>query len=138
MIMTTQLIFSLVIALTLSIIFGLILSRKESRSGFPLFFLLIFLFTLVGGLWVHPFGPVNLGVYWLPMVIVGLVGAVFLFYRAPRRPPHNRKETIEMLERMEKRKELEKITYLTMDLLFWVLLILLFSAIFFYFLKQVT
>jgi len=136
MIVATQVVFSLVIALTLSIIFGLILHKEVPRSGFFIFFLMIFLFTLVGGLWFQPFGPAYWGVFWVPMVIVGLAGAVFFYYRAPRSPQHSRDETIEMLERIQQRKELEKITFLTMDTLFWCVLILLLSAIFFYFLKK--
>ena len=135
MIVATHVIFALVIALTLSIIFGIILHREEPRSGFFLFFLMIFLFTLAGGLWVKPFGPAILGVFWLPMITIGLFGALFLYYRAPRTPPHNREETIEMLERIKKSRQLEKITFLTIDLLFWIMLVLLGAAILLYFLK---
>lgn len=77
MIVATQVVFSLVIALTLSITFGLILHKEVPRSGFLIFFLMIFLFTLVGGLWFQPFGPAHWGGVWVPMV-VGLAGAPLL------------------------------------------------------------
>jgi hypothetical protein len=137
MVVATQVIFSLVIALTLSIIFGVFLQKEVPRTGFLFFFLIIFLFTLVGGLWFQPFGPAYWGIFWVPMVIVGLAGAVFLYYRAPRPPrPQSRRETIEMLREMEQRKKMEKMTYLSMDMLFWFVLILLISAIALYFLKE--
>ena len=136
MVVATQVIFSLVIALTLSFIFGIFLRKEVPRSGFFVFFLMIFLFSLVGGLWFQPLGPSSWGVFWVPMVIIGLAGSVFMYYRAPRPPPRNRKETIEMLEEIEKRKEMEKLTYLTMDMLFWVILILLLASILFYFIRQ--
>lgn len=135
MVVATEVIFSLVIALTLSIIFGFILHREAPRTGFFLFYLLLFLFTLTGGLWGRQFGPVIQGAFWLPMVIVGFIGGVFLYYRAPRPPPHNRRETIEMLDRVEEQKKVEKLAFLTMDVLFWIILVLLLTAIIAYYIK---
>ena len=136
MVIATEVIFSLVIALTLSIMFGFVLHREVPRKGFLFFFLIMFLFTLAGGLWGKPFGPVMLGVFWMPMLIVGLIGGIILYYRAPRPPPHNRRETIELLERTEERKKMEKMAYLAMDLLLSVIIALLIIAIIVYYIRE--
>ncbi len=136
MVIATEVIFSLVIALMLSIIFGLVLHREVPRRGFLYFFLIMFLFTLAGGLWGKPFGPVMLGAFWVPMLLVGIIGGIILYYRAPRPPPHNREETIEMLDRIEARKQMEKMAFLTMDLLFWAIVILLLIAILAYYIRK--
>lgn len=137
MIIATEVIFSLVIALTLSIILGLILHREVPRSGFFLFFLIIFLFTITGGLWGKSFGPASMGVFWLPMLLMGLIGGIYLYLRAPRPPPHNRRETIEMLDREQKRREVEKVAFFTMDVMSWIILAFLVMAIITYFIKEV-
>lgn len=136
MVVETHFIFALVIALSLSCIFAFFLHRQMPRTGFFLFFLIIFLFTLVGGLWIKPFGPVGFGVFWLPMLLAGLLGAIFLYYRAPRPPPRNRTETIDLLEKERQRQEMERMTFLTIDLLFWIIFVLLTGAIVLYFIKE--
>lgn len=135
MVVATQVVFSLVLALTLSVMFSFFLRREGPRTGFVFFFLMLFLMTLAGALWVKPFGPSHFGIFWVPIVLVAIFGGLFLYYSAPRRPPHNREETIELLQRVEKRKQLEEITYITIDLLFWVIVILLVSAIVFHFFR---
>lgn len=136
MIIATEVLFACVIALALSIIFGFMLHREIPRSGFFLFFLTVLLFTIAGGLWGRRFGPVSLGVFWLPMVMAGLIGAVFLFYRAPKSLPHNRKETLELLDQVERNRKMRRATYLTMDLTFWIILVLLVMVILAYFIKE--
>jgi len=135
MVVATQVVFSLVLALTLTVIFSFFLRREGPRTGSFFFFLMLFLITLAGGLWVKPFGPSHFGIFWVPIILVAFFGGLFLYYSAPRRPPHNREETIELMQRVEKRKQLEQITYITIDLLFWVIVILLISAIVFHFFR---
>lgn len=129
MIIATELFLALAIAFTLSLLFSWLLKRRGPRSGFPVFFLAIFLITLAGGLWLRPFGPLGLGIYWLPFIVVGTVGSILLFLAAPRRPPANRKETIDMLNRIEQEKELEQLAYLSFNLVMRVLLVLLLVAV---------
>ena len=129
MIVATELFLSLAIAFTLSLVFSWLLKRAGPRNGFAVFFLAIFLITLAGGLWLRPFGPLILGIYLLPFIIVGVAGSVLLFLAAPKRPPVNRKETIQMLERIEQEKELEHLAYLSFNLVMRVLLVLLTAAV---------
>lgn len=129
MIIGTELFIALAIAFALSLLFSWLLKRGGPRSGFPVFFLVIFLITLAGGLWLRPFGPLGLGVYWLPFIVVGIAGSLLLFLAAPRRPPVNRKQTIEMLDRVEQEKELERLAYLSFNVVIRVLLIILVIAV---------
>lgn len=129
MIVATELFLALAIAFILSLLFSWLLKRGGPRSGFPVFFLAIFLITLAGGLWLRPFGPFGLGIYWLPFIVVGIAGSILLFLAAPRRPPANRKETIEMLDRIEQEKEIEQLAYLSFNLVMRVLLVLLVVAV---------
>ena len=129
MVVETEIIFALILALGISAITSLALRREGPRTGFFLLFVTIFLITLAGGLWLSPSGPYTSGVYWLPFVVIGILGSYILYLRAPRKPPHNREETLETLDQMEKAKKFEKLTYMTFDLLFWVIFVFLLVVI---------
>ena len=117
MIIATEVIFALIIALSISII---ALRREGPRTGFFMLFVTIFLITLAGGLWLVPAGPYTRGLFWLPFIVVGALGSYILYLKAPRKPPQCREETLETLDRIAKSKQLEKLTYLTFDLFFWI------------------
>ena len=136
MIVATEIIFALATALVISVIIGMALRRQGPRTGFMLMFITIFLITLAGGIWLTPAGPYVRGFYWLPFLVVGGLGSYILFLRAPRNPPHSRKETIETLDRIAKSKQLEKLTYMTFDLFFWILLIFLLAVILLYYSRR--
>ena len=129
MVVETEIVFALILALVISTFISLALRREGPRTGFFLLFLTIFLITLAGGLWLSPSGPYTRGVYWLPFVVIGALGSYILYLRAPRKPPQNREQTIEILERIEKAKQLEKLTYVTFDLFFWVIIFFLLVVI---------
>jgi hypothetical protein len=102
MIKATEIIFALIISLSISIIISMILRREGPRTGFFLLFVTVFLITLAGGLWLSPAGPYTRGLYWLPFIVVGGLGSYILYLRAPRKPPHNREETIKTLKAIGK------------------------------------
>jgi hypothetical protein len=129
MIIETEIIFALVVALAISVIISIALRREGPRTGFFLLFVTIFLITLAGGLWLAPSGPYTRGLFWLPFIVIGGLGSYILYLRAPRKPPHSRAETIETLDRIEKVKQLEKLTYMTFDLLFWIFIVFLLVVI---------
>jgi hypothetical protein len=137
MIKATEIVFALIISLSISIIFSIALRREGPRTGFFLLFVTVFLITLTGGLWLSPAGPYTRGVYWLPFIVVGGLGSYILYLRAPRNPPHTREETIRTLNRIAKSKELEKLTYLTFDLFFWIILVILIAAILFHYFRVI-
>ncbi len=48
-------------------------------------FLILFLFTWMGGVWVGPYGPELMGVTWVPFLFFGLVMALIIAAAAPPR-----------------------------------------------------
>lgn len=137
MVIATEVIFALIIAISISIIISMALRRQGPRKGFFLLFVTIFLITLAGGLWLSPAGPYGRGIYWLPFIVVGGLGSYILYLRAPRKPPYGRKETLETLDRIAESKQLEKLTYLTLDLFFWVILVFLLAVILIHYVRKI-
>jgi len=129
MVVAAGFITALIIAGTLSHLFAKTLRRRGRRKGFFWFFLIIFMITWAGGVWLVPFGPELLGIHWLSFILVGLVGAIVISYVAKRRYPRNRHETIDLLENIEEGRELEQMTYLSLNILFWVVLFILLAAV---------
>jgi len=137
MIIATEVVFALIVSLAISFIISVALRREGPRTGFFLLFVTVFLITLAGGLWLSPAGPYTRGLFWLPFIVVGGLGSYILYLRAPRKPPHNREETIETLDRIAKSKQLEKLTYLTFDVFFWIFLVFLMAAILFHYIRRI-
>jgi hypothetical protein len=121
--------FALIIALVLSGLFALVTRRGFQRPGFLWLYLIVFLATWAGGVWVKPFGPTLGEIHLLPFVLAGLIFVLFLAISSPGQPPKNRHETIDMLERIEQEKKLGQYTYITLSLFFWILLFTLLAAI---------
>lgn len=138
MIALTELLLTLAIALILSGLFSWLLRRGRPRYGFPIFFAMIFLITLAGGLWLRPFGPLHWGVYWLPFMVIGIIGTVLLCLAAPKRPPANRDETIDLLERIRREEELETSAYLSFNVVMRVLLFLLLFSVLLAYLRRLV
>ena len=128
----TDFLVSLVVALILGALVVWGARRSGPFNGVLWLFLLILLATWAGGIWLRPFGPVILGVHGLTFVIAGVVVVLLLsisrgyrFHRGPR----GRHETLDMLERMEEDKARKRATYLSLGVMFWVLLAALASVI---------
>lgn len=125
----TEFLVSLVIAVLLTGLFMLVTRGDRRRTGLIWLFLIIFLATWAGGTWLRPFGPSLWGVTWLAFLLVGLVIVLVLFIVIPRQAPRGRRETLDMLDRIEQEKELEQVTYVTLSIFLWVLLFVLVMAI---------
>jgi uncharacterized membrane protein YhaH (DUF805 family) len=125
----TEFAIALVVAFILSIGFRLAISKRSRRQGFWWLFLLIFVATWAGGIWLRPFGPSIGGVRWIQFLVSGLifVGMIALF--VPGRPPNGRRETLEKLAQIRQGKVMEEATYFTLGIIFWLLLIILVIAI---------
>ena len=116
-----ELIFALLIALTLSAIF--VGSRRfESWPGLVVFFFIVFLAAWAGGIWLTPVGRPFWGVYWAPFLIAGLIFALVLAASSPPRLPRYRGEA---LRQAEKEKNVEAAA----GMLLWVLMAVLVVAI---------
>jgi hypothetical protein len=57
--------------------------------------------------------------------VVVLLFALF----APLKAPRGRHETIDQLQEIARQKELQKVTYMTLGIVFWVVLVILIAAI---------
>ncbi len=113
---------ALIVALALLAIFGLGWRRYGPWESFLVFFVIIFLAAWAGGLWIGPVGPVFYGVYWLPFLLFGLLFALLLAASGPERRPRNRQET-------EARVRDEDVLEVTIDVFFWVLIMMLVLAV---------
>jgi hypothetical protein len=120
---------ALIITFVLTGIYMLVTWGVGPRTGLIWLFLIIFLLTWAGGIWFKPFGPTLGGSYWLVFLLTGLVAVLLLIIVTPRKAPRGRRGTLHMLERIEKEKELENMTYITLSLFFWILLCILVLAI---------
>lgn len=118
-----DLLFALVIAVLLTGLFGLLFRRMTMGSGILLFFLVLFLTSWAGGVWLTPFGPPLFGVSWLSFLFIGLFVALLLIALIPPvRPPQT-------LEEARVQAETEAETAFIVDVFFWILLIGLLVAI---------
>ena len=120
---------SLVVALVLCVIFALVSRRKARRTGFVWFFLFVLMATWAGGVWIRPFGPAWGDVRWLQFLVIGLLVVLMFALFAPLRPPRGRHETLDQLDEIAQQKELAKVTYITLGIVFWVILIIFILAI---------
>jgi len=111
-----DLVFVLFLALILTLIFAVGFRRQSWGGGLILFFLVLFLATWAGGVWITPFGPVWWGISWLPFIFVGLVIALLL--TATMRPDRIRPREGGGVD-MKPRAEVESLAAL--DAFFWVL-----------------
>lgn len=120
---------SLVVALVLCIIFALVTGSRGRRTGFVWFFLFVLMATWAGGVWIRPFGPAWGDIRWLQFLVVGLLVVLMFALFAPLKPPRGRHETLDQLEEIAQQKELTKVAYITLSIVFWVILVILIVAI---------
>jgi hypothetical protein len=119
-----HLVFALFIAILLSAIFAVGFRRKGPWESLVLFFLLLFLISWAGGVWLAPMGPPLWGGYWLPFLLVGVIMALLLAALAP--PP--RESSVELVE--EGKETAERRAVLTgLGVFFWILVAALVVAI---------
>lgn len=112
-----DLLFALVIAILLTALFGLLFRRMAMGTGLLLFFLVLFLASWAGGVWLTPFGPPLFGVSWLSFLFIGLFVALILTALIPPvRPPRT-------LEEARVQAETEAETTFIIDIFFWILLL---------------
>jgi hypothetical protein len=117
-----HLIFALCIALILSAVFAWGLRQKGPWASFVAFFLLIFLASWAGGVWLQPMGPFLWGYQWVPFLLVGLIFALFL-----AAIPVSPESSVDLVSR--KKEEEEKRAVLSAFGVFWILIIALIVAI---------
>ena len=124
-----EFVISLGIALVLSIGFVLATRNRGRRQGFWWLFLLVFVATWAGGIWLRPVWPSIAGVRWVQFLISGLIVVGLMWLFIPGRPPHGRRETLDKLVQFRQGKLLEQATYVTLGTLFWMILVIFMVAI---------
>jgi len=120
---------SLTVALLVCVVFALITRSDVKRTGFGWFLLLVLLATWAGGVWLRPFGPVWGDIRWLQFLIAGLLVLLLFALFAPLKAPQGRHETIDQLQKIARQKEVQKVTYMTLGVVFWVVLVILIAAV---------
>ena len=120
---------SLTVALLVCVVFALITRSNVRRTGFGWFLLFVVLATWAGGVWLRPFGPRWGDIRWLQFLIAGLLVLLLFALFAPFKAPRGRHETIEQLQEIARQKEVQKVTYVTLGIVFWVVLMILIAAI---------
>jgi hypothetical protein len=120
---------ALIVAVSVSALFVLFTKRRGRRTGLIWLFLIVFLATWSGGVWIKPIGPSLWGIHWLGFFLVGIMVGLIMAVFSYQKPPMGRHETLAMLERMEERERLREATYITLSLFVWVLLIALIVAV---------
>lgn len=119
-----DLLLALVVALVVSSIFAFGFRRRGLWPRFWLFFLVVFLFTWAGGIWLHPIGPTIKGVFWIPFLLIALLIALFLAAAVPR--SHIQSRTSESPD-LKKARRSEVNAFL--GVFFWILVMILIAAI---------
>ena len=119
-----DLLLALVAALIVSSVFAFGFRRRGLWPRFWLLFLVIFLFTWAGGIWIHPIGPTIKGVFWIPFLIIALLIALFLAAAIP--PSYIPSRTSESRDLKEARRS-EVNAFL--GVFFWILTMILIAAI---------
>ncbi|MFP4378495.1 MAG: hypothetical protein ACLFP4_15735 [Spirochaetales bacterium] len=107
---------AILLGVLFAVLFGVSFGRTSGAPGFFFVFLLLFLFAWAGGLWLEPFGPALLGIYWLPGLIVTVLIFLLLAALATSRPPET---TAEAKAELEARQT----TAAALGIFFWVLII---------------
>ncbi len=115
-----QFLAALLNAFVWSLLFAWIVGKRGSGIGFFSYFVMVFVLTWAGGLWLKPFGPPVLGVHWVPFAVLGFVIALFIATFTRREPPKSRKETLEMLDEIAHERTLERIARSYVNVFFWV------------------
>lgn len=124
----TELIIAFIVAVFFSVllVFALGWERPDRKGVIPTIlylFILIFLFTWAGGIWLTPMGPATWNISWLPFFIVGFIITLMLITLIPPRW-RRRRSTIEVVEKKEDER-IERETAKALNIFFWVLLIIL-------------
>jgi hypothetical protein len=120
---------SLVVTLVLCVIFAGVTRSNRRRTGFVWFFLFVLMATWAGGVWIRPFGPAWGDIRWLQFLVVGLLVVLMFALIAPLKPPGGRRDTLDQLEEIARQKEFANVTYITLGIVFWVILAILLIAV---------
>lgn len=110
--------FALLMAGIFTLIFAVAFRRPGPWSSVLAFFLVIFLASWAGRLWISPTGPAFLGIFWLPVLLVALLVGLLLASVGPQRPRH-----VETISEAEAKARQWDAVLRAFNAFFWALLI---------------
>lgn len=113
-----QLVFTLLMALVFTLVFAVGLRRTGPWSNVLAFFAVVFLAAWAGGLWISPAGPVFMGIYWLPIVLIPFLVGLLLAAVPPQPPRH-----VETISEAEEQAQQHRAAVRVFDAFFWMLLV---------------
>jgi hypothetical protein len=113
----TGLLFALAIACLFTLVFAIGFRRQGWGIGLMLFFLILFLATWSGGLWLTPIGPLWRGIHWLSFLLVGIITALMLVALTP----DGRSTRTAADPKRETAAEAQPL--LAIDVFFWILIV---------------
>jgi len=126
-----EFVIAFLMAAVLGAVFALVTRRKGRQTGFFWFFLIVFITTWAGGIWIQPLAVISKEIKWWPFIIVGLPFALLLAAFGQRTLPERRLKTLDKLDEMTSGKALEELTYAILKGSFWFVLAIMFIAILF-------
>jgi len=123
--MALEIITALVIAFPLTLFCWAVHGKQGRKGGLVWHFMVIFLTTWAGGIWLRPLGPSVLGIHWLNFLMAGVVVTLIIEAYGSHHVPKGRQETLEMLANVEREKKMEEVAYVTLTVFLWVLVAVL-------------
>ncbi|MGM0382279.1 MAG: hypothetical protein ACQEQO_02110 [Thermodesulfobacteriota bacterium] len=93
-------------------------------------FIIIFLVSWAGGIWLYPVGPLLLGTHWLPFLFVGIIFSLLIGLLASSNPYESTIEVVESKNHEDQRRQ----TIIALGIFFWIMVISLMVAILAYYL----
>ena len=137
-----DIIFSFLVALLISVLLEMLVIKKKLRKEFFWIFIVIFFASWAGGIWGKPFGPKIWGIPWLPYIMAGLVAGYIIILAIPKPPVRinrdcqlNRKQTREMLDQLHQAKNIEKMTFFSLNIFMGIINVLLIVGIVVHYVK---
>jgi surface polysaccharide O-acyltransferase-like enzyme len=122
--------FSLLIALLLTVVFAAGIRKHRARAVLLGFFVIVFLATWAGGVWIAPAAVGAWGIAWMAFLAVGLIVALLLTALIPPpKAPQTEKEEA-------RREKAEIVVIFAFDLFFWILLFVLGAVIIAYYFRR--
>lgn len=118
----SSLLLAFLVALLLTAIFSAGFGYRGPWDSLWAFFLVVFFFAWIAGLWLTPVGWPLFGIYWMPALFFGFVIALLLAAATPDRPPRSRVEAAQQVEA-------ERVALGSVGAIFWILIAVLVVAV---------
>ncbi|MBD3182452.1 hypothetical protein GF312_09185 [Candidatus Poribacteria bacterium] len=75
---------AIIVGVLVTVIFAVIFHRKGPWQNVGIFFLIIFLGVWAASLWIVPVGPNIMGIYWVPVLLTGLILGLLMIAATPQ------------------------------------------------------